>query len=186
MVKPTHAPMIANSQQFCAMSEPSRWVHEVSIVSLENKIDQLTNIVYYLVAGKNEPSRVCGICTMSDHLTDCCPILQNLTNETMNVVGNFPGPPQRPYNPHRNTYNPGWRDHPNLRCAQNPGPYPTYQPYQAPKPSLENLVERLAQSQEQFQNRTKSHIQELEKQISRLAQSVSRLESRGTDIEQQS
>ncbi|KAL4284201.1 hypothetical protein GQ457_16G015360 [Hibiscus cannabinus] len=125
--------MAANPQQFGAMSEPSRWVHEVNTVSLENKINQLNNIVYSLVEGKNIPTKVCGICTMSDHLTDCCPILQNLTNETMNVVGNFSGPPQRPYNAHSNTYNPGWRDHPNLNYAQNPRQYPTYQPHQPPK-----------------------------------------------------
>ncbi|KAK9009477.1 hypothetical protein V6N11_036009 [Hibiscus sabdariffa] len=55
--------MATNSQQFS--SEPSRRVHEVSTVSLENKIDQLTNIVNSLVAGKIETSRVCGICTTS-------------------------------------------------------------------------------------------------------------------------
>ncbi|KAK8681373.1 hypothetical protein V6N13_053777 [Hibiscus sabdariffa] len=170
--------MAANSQQFGAISEPSRRVHEVSTVSLENKIGQLTNIVNSLVSGKNNSARACGICTMTDHPTDCCPALQE---ETVNAVGNFPGPPQRPYNPHSNTYNPGWRDHPNLNYAPNP----TYQPrppqqYQPPnKPSLETLMERLVQSQEQYQTRSDSRIQELEKQMSQLAQTVGRLESRG-------
>ncbi|KAK9019675.1 hypothetical protein V6N11_054187 [Hibiscus sabdariffa] len=103
--------MAANSQQFGATSEPNRRVHEVSIVSLENKIDQLTNVVNSLVAGKNSSTRVCGICAMPDHPTDSCPTLQE---ETVNDIGNFPGPPQRPYNPHGNTYNPGWKDHPNF------------------------------------------------------------------------
>ncbi|KAK8980795.1 hypothetical protein V6N11_047926 [Hibiscus sabdariffa] len=153
--------MAANSQQFGVTSEPNRRVHEVNTVSIENKLDQLTNIVNSLVAGKNQSFRACGICTMADHPTDGCPSLQD---ETVNVVGNFPGPPQRPYNPHSNTYNPGWRDHPNLSYAPNPRPNPTYQPrppqqYQPPnKLSLETLMERLMQSQEQYQNRTDSRI----------------------------
>ncbi|KAK8685464.1 hypothetical protein V6N13_041465 [Hibiscus sabdariffa] len=89
--------MATNSQQFGAISEPNQWVHEVNTVSIENKLDQVTNIVNSLVAEKNNPARVCGICTMTDHLTDCCPTLQE---ETVNAVGNFPGLPQRPYNPH--------------------------------------------------------------------------------------
>ena len=37
--------MAANSQRFHHSSEPSRRVHEVSIVSLESKIDKLAEIV---------------------------------------------------------------------------------------------------------------------------------------------
>ncbi|KAK8676841.1 hypothetical protein V6N13_142403 [Hibiscus sabdariffa] len=176
--------MAANSQQFGAISEPSRRVHEVSAVSLENKINQLTNIVNSLISGKNNSARACGICTMTDHPTDSCPALQE---ETVNAVGNFPGLPQRPYNPHSNTYNPGWRDHPNLSYAQNPWPNPTYQPrppppqpYQQPqKSSLESMIEKFITSQEQFQNRTESGLQELEKQLIQLAQTVGQLQSRG-------
>ncbi|KAK8560973.1 hypothetical protein V6N13_026408 [Hibiscus sabdariffa] len=89
--------MATNSQQFS--SEPSRRVHEVSTVSLENKIDQLTNIVNSLIAGKIETLRVCGICTTS--------------------------------------------------------------------------------GQEKFQNRTETHLQELHKQMSQLAQTIGRIESQG-------
>ncbi|KAL4318928.1 hypothetical protein GQ457_18G020700 [Hibiscus cannabinus] len=154
-------PMTAYSQQFGVVSEPNQWVHEVSTVSLENKIDQLTNIIYSLIAGRNEPSRVCGICTMPDHPTDYCPILQGETSEMVYAVGTFPTPPQMPYNTYSNAYNPRWRDHSNFSYAQNSWPNPTYQPYQPLKSSLESLVERLEQSQE------------------RLTQSMSRLESCG-------
>ncbi|KAL4375900.1 hypothetical protein GQ457_02G036260 [Hibiscus cannabinus] len=94
-------------------------------------------------------------------------------------IGNFLGPPQKPYNPHGNTYNSGWRDHPNLSYVQYPRPYPIYQPYQPPKSSLEELVERLEQSEEKFQDRTKFNSQEIDKKISRLEQVVGRLESHG-------
>ncbi|KAK8660239.1 hypothetical protein V6N13_051172 [Hibiscus sabdariffa] len=137
--------MAANSQQFGVISEPNRRAHEVNTVSIENKINQLTNIVNSLITGTINPARACGICTMTDHPTDCC---SNLLEETVNAIGNFPGSPQRPYNPHGNTYNLGWHDHLNLSYAPNQRLNPTYQPrppqqYQPPnKPSLETLMER--------------------------------------------
>ncbi|XP_040934505.1 uncharacterized protein [Gossypium hirsutum] len=45
----------------------------------------------------------------------------------LDVVGNFHGPPQRRYDPYAYTYNPGWRDHPNLSYGANPR---YNQPYQ--------------------------------------------------------
>ncbi|KAL4377000.1 hypothetical protein GQ457_02G035650 [Hibiscus cannabinus] len=191
--------MAAYSQQFGVMSEPSRCVHEVSTVSLENKIDQLTNIVYSLIAGRNEPSRVCGICTMPDHPTDYCPILQGETSEIVFADGTFPGPPQIPYNPYCNTYNLGWKEHPNFSYAQNQKPNqasqqrPYQQHYQQPqKTSLELMMEKMAISQESMmgkmmekldasQEKSESRFQELEKQVSQLAQTVGRLESLGVD-----
>ncbi|KAK8712716.1 hypothetical protein V6N13_147945 [Hibiscus sabdariffa] len=155
-VKELISTMTANSQQFGAISEPNQRVHEVNTVSIENKLGQLTNIVTSLVTGKINPARACGICTMTDHPTDCCP---NLQEETMNAVGNFPGPPQRPYNPYGNTYNPGWKDHPNFSYAQNQ------------RPNQEKLVAS--------QEKSESRFQELEKQVSQLAQTVGQLESRG-------
>ncbi|KAL4282392.1 hypothetical protein GQ457_03G021240 [Hibiscus cannabinus] len=69
---------------------------------------------------------------MPNHPTEYCPILQEETSELVYGVGNFLGPPQRPYDPYSNTYNSGWRDHPNLSYVQYPRSYPTYQPYQPP------------------------------------------------------
>ncbi|KAL4284838.1 hypothetical protein GQ457_16G009050 [Hibiscus cannabinus] len=218
--------MAANSQQFSAISEPNQRVHEVSIVSLEKKFEQFTDMVASMLADKKQLFRPCGICTSTDHPTDGCPSLQD---ETVNAVGNFPGPPQKSYNPYSNTFNPGWRDHPNLSYAPNSRPnssYPTKvsQPFQQPqKSSLELMVENLAinqgkiqeqmtqcqnqmtqcqnqmtqcqnqmtQSQNQFQNqmtqfqnqisqsqkRTDSRIQDVEKQVSHLAQTMSRIDS---------
>ncbi|KAK8636610.1 hypothetical protein V6N13_124352 [Hibiscus sabdariffa] len=173
--------MAANSQQFSC--EPSQRVHEISTISLENKIDKLTDIVNSLITGKSGVAKVCGICAMPNHPTDCCPCLQE--EAQVNAV-NFSGPPQRPYNPYNNTYNPGWKDHPNFSYAQNQRPNQVYQQkstpqqqYQQPKASLESIVERLALSQEKFQNRTETHLQEINKQISQLAQTMGRLESQG-------
>ncbi|GJW62742.1 uncharacterized protein Tco_0112077, partial [Tanacetum coccineum] len=102
--------------------------------------------------------KACGICSVVGHPTDMCPTLQDSSPEQMNVVGGFPGPPQRKYDPFSNTYNPGWRDHPNFSYGSH-------------------IVKTLATSTQQFQQDTKSTIQHLENQIGQLATSVNRLES---------
>ncbi|KAL4311041.1 hypothetical protein GQ457_01G004250 [Hibiscus cannabinus] len=180
--------MATNYWQFGELSEPNRRVHEVNTVSLENKLDQSTNLVSSLIADKKQSFRPCGICTMTDHPTDYCPCLQ------VYGVGNFPGPPQMPYDPYGDTYNLEWKDHPNFSYAQDPWSYPTYQPYEPPNTTLEALLDQLvqshsqlAQSQTQTNSRmqemekqvtqTNSRMQEMEKQISLLAQTASRLES---------
>ncbi|KAL4271671.1 hypothetical protein GQ457_13G014230 [Hibiscus cannabinus] len=66
--------MAANTQQFSC--EPSRRVHVISTISLENKIDKLSGVVNSLTKGKSRISKVCGICAMKDHPLDCCPCLQ--------------------------------------------------------------------------------------------------------------
>jgi hypothetical protein len=49
-----------------------------------------------------------------------CSIIQKDYIEQANVVdGAFNGQPQRKYDPFSNTYNPEWRDYPNL-CYGNP------------------------------------------------------------------
>lgn len=35
--------------------------------------------------------------------------------EQVNAIGGFPDPPRQRYDPFSNTYNEGWRDHPNFR-----------------------------------------------------------------------
>ncbi|XP_073137345.1 uncharacterized protein [Henckelia pumila] len=71
-------------------------------------------------------AKVCGICTQVGHATDMCPTLQEEYAEQVNAAGGFPGPPQQRYDPYSNTYNPDWKDHPNLRYgnpqANPPGP----------------------------------------------------------------
>ncbi|KAL4308127.1 hypothetical protein GQ457_01G032410 [Hibiscus cannabinus] len=109
---------------------------------------------------------------MPNHPTEYCPILQEETSELVYGVGNFLGPPQRPYDPYNNTYNSGWRDHLNLSYVKYPRSYPTYQPYQPPKSSLEELVERL-------EDRIELHCQKIDKQLSRLGELASRIELHG-------
>ncbi|KAL4379794.1 hypothetical protein GQ457_02G033670 [Hibiscus cannabinus] len=116
---------------------------------------------------------------MPNHPNDYCPILQEETSELVYGIGNFLGPPQWSYDPQSHTYNSGWRDHLNISYVQYPRSYPTYQSYQPPKSSLEELVERLEQSQEKFQEQTKFYSLEINEQISRLEQAVGHLEPQG-------
>ena len=119
--------MAANTQQFRANLELPRRVHQLSNSTLEDKVDRLTNMMNSLIAEKAKTARLCRICATPDHATDACPILYDDTMAHLDAVGNFPGLPQRQYDPYANTYNSGWRDHPNLSYGANPR---NNQPYQ--------------------------------------------------------
>ncbi|XP_073153094.1 uncharacterized protein [Henckelia pumila] len=80
-----------------------------------------------MAVGNGQIARVCGICTQVGHATDMCPTLQEGSTEQVNAAGGFAGPPQQKYDPYSNTYNPGWRDHPNLRYG-NPSANQAYRP----------------------------------------------------------
>ncbi|KAK5824981.1 hypothetical protein PVK06_019780 [Gossypium arboreum] len=178
--------MAANSQQYRPNSEPTRRVNGVNISTLEDKLDKLTNVVQSLLTEKKSLTPLCGICTTSEHSTDLCPILNDNSTAHVDAVGGFPGPPQRRYDPFSNTYNPGWKDHPNLNYGANPRYNPPYQPrplqpqqQHKPSTSLEAVVERLAAEAAKYQQRTDASIQELTNQVSKLSMAVNHLESQG-------
>ncbi|MED6202225.1 hypothetical protein PIB30_103178 [Stylosanthes scabra] len=87
--------------------------------------------------------------------------------EQVNYMGNQPRPPQN--DPYSNTYNPGWRNHPNFSWGGNQGQRSNnnrqQQPFQQPPPpvppqqkpssstppsSIEAALEKLAQSTASF------------------------------------
>ena len=107
------ANMAANSQQFGTRQDiaSTRKVNEVHTNDSQpgQQLAQLTMVVQQLVMGQHV--RPCRICLVVGHTTDACPTLF----EYMNSVGGFPGQPKPQYNPYSNSYNEGWRDHPNLR-----------------------------------------------------------------------
>ncbi|KAL0394796.1 UNVERIFIED_CONTAM: hypothetical protein Slati_4445800 [Sesamum latifolium] len=138
--------------------------------------------------GNTQQVKACGICTSLGHATDTCPTLQEEPTIHANAIGGFSGPSQRGHDSFFNTYNPRWRDHPNLRYGNQPQNFQRglYQPPPPPPQSnsnsgmpLEDIVKTLALSTQQFQQETRSSILNLESQISQLASSVSRLESQG-------
>ncbi|XP_073147582.1 uncharacterized protein [Henckelia pumila] len=148
-----------------------------------------------MVVGNGQIAKVSGICTQVGHATDMCPTLQEDFAKQVNAAERFPGPPQQKYDPYSNTYNQGWRDHPNLRYgnpqANPPGtqapqhnqsyrpPYPPPQRPQIPTPgeSLENIVQNLATNTLAFQQDTQTSIQNLNTQMGQLAAAISKLEA---------
>lgn len=61
---------------------------------------------------------VCSICANPNHLSHNCPtIYSDVSHEQVNAAQGYP-----PHNnPYSNTYNPGWRNHPNFSWRQNFG-----------------------------------------------------------------
>ncbi|KAH9648339.1 hypothetical protein KPL70_025542 [Citrus sinensis] len=179
--------MAANAQQFGSRQDAtSRTVNEVNISSVEQRLDKLTSLVEKFVVGNVQQVKTCGICYNMGHSTDMCPTLQEEPVEQANTVGGFPGMPQRRYDPYAQTYNPGWKDHPNFSYGVRPSGFPQQYPPRQPTPpqsnsksgiSLEEIVKSLATNTQQFQQATTASIQNLENQMSQLATTVSRLES---------
>ncbi|XP_078163505.1 uncharacterized protein LOC144558538 [Carex rostrata] len=82
------------------------------IAALNRKIDQMS------VKSVNYPSSLpCSICGGTDHLALNCGIGNEVSHEEVNAInqGNF----KPNNNPYSNTYNPGWRNHPNFSWRQN-------------------------------------------------------------------
>ncbi|XP_057785259.1 uncharacterized protein LOC131002809 [Salvia miltiorrhiza] len=144
--------------------------------------------------------KACQLCMATSHATDECP--QLFEDEELNAIGQQPGgnnggQNQKPFEPYRQQYNnQGWRQHENLRYGNNHylGPNqgqtsnpPQYsqQPQQARGSSLSELVHQMAQQQVKFQSETEKFIMEtrggmqnVNSQLSHLAQAVARLESK--------
>ncbi|XP_031270531.1 uncharacterized protein LOC116128914 [Pistacia vera] len=186
--------MAANFQQFGTRHDaPTKKVNEVSTSSIEQQLFDLTSLVRQLAVGNAQQVKACGICSTMGHQMDMCPTLQEEGTEQVNTVENFSGPP-RQHDPYSNTYNLGWRDHPNFsyggnrqvgggqnffqnRQQQQQGFQPKQPASQSSNSSLEDIVKSLALNTKQFQQDTRSSIQSLENQMGQMATAISRLEA---------
>ncbi|CAL8988155.1 unnamed protein product [Prunus brigantina] len=89
---------------------------------------------------------------------------------------------RRPRNdPFSNTYNPGWRDHPNFSWKNN-NQFQNFQP--KPATTLEDTVKMLARNTVQFQQTTNSTLQQhsaaltkMETQLGQIADALSQREA---------
>ncbi|XP_073120661.1 uncharacterized protein [Henckelia pumila] len=100
---------------------------------------------FHGLAGNRQNVKVCGICTAMGHATNMCPTLQEKMSAQLNAAGGFPGPPQqRNYDPYSNTFNRGWKDHPNLRYGNPLINQPARQETRASIQHLNTQVEQLA------------------------------------------
>ena len=69
------------------------------------------------------PNNPCFTFQSNEHQGEHCPItpsVRDMMAEHANVVGQYKPPTNAPYG---NTYNPNWRNHPNLSWKPKPPPY---------------------------------------------------------------
>ncbi|XP_040375186.1 uncharacterized protein LOC121052996 [Rosa chinensis] len=189
-----------NNRQFHARDKRARGrgVYELDtkngmqnqMVALERKLDMLVNV---MSNGSKASPQVCSICSYSDHTTDRCP-MSTLSEEQVNFVGQ----PRHKYDPYSNTYNPGWKDHPNFRWNNNDnvvrstqGVYNTPPGFQAPRQqahqqappqqasskSLEDMLKEMALHTSTFMQETKAQFKEQGQSIKNLERQVGQLAS---------
>ncbi|XP_062025882.1 uncharacterized protein LOC133742218 [Rosa rugosa] len=122
-----------NYQQYEGVLSTQRRVHEVSTNSaLEDKVNKMSTLLSQVLNGNGggAMAQVCGMCSTQGHPTDKCPQLASPEGwESVNALGYHGGQGGPRYNPYSNTYNPGLRDHPNFRWANNDN---TLRPPQGP------------------------------------------------------
>ncbi|KAM2657883.1 hypothetical protein EV1_013203 [Malus domestica] len=99
-------------------------VNEVSSISeLQSQMANLTSMLSQFVEGpKTQGTIICGVCSIQGHQSDQCPqLIENGGWESAHAVG-YGNQNQPRGDPFSNTYNQGWRDHPNFRWrdAQQP------------------------------------------------------------------
>ncbi|KAM1925847.1 hypothetical protein ACFX13_033090 [Malus domestica] len=143
----------------------------------------------------------CGVCSMQGHPTNKCPqLIENGGWETLNAVG-FGQQYQQRNDPFSNTYNLGWRDHPNFKWRepqqgqqqstfrqQPPGFYQKpfapnqtqAQPAQKSGSSIDNdqIFNLLTSMAQGMQTRDKK-VDELEKQVGQIAEFMGQFRDQG-------
>ncbi|XP_057444357.1 uncharacterized protein LOC130736557 [Lotus japonicus] len=184
--------MAANSQQFHTRSNDAvKTVNGIGtdprMDKLENRMETIASLVTQLAMNQNKPSQ------QAKEPTD-----ENPEAYAANIFNNRP---QQNYDLSSNRYNPGWRNHPNLRWSDqsqpaqapfqnNARPYvPPPMQQQANNPtapqskesSLEDMLKQMTSQNMQFQQDTRSSIQNLTNQIGQMATSINQLQSQNSD-----
>ncbi|KAM2960452.1 hypothetical protein FF1_030148 [Malus domestica] len=152
---------------------------------------------------------VCGVCSMQGHANDQCPqLIENGGWESANAVG-FGNQNQPRHDPYSNSYNPGWRDHPNFKWRdpqqpQQQGGFRQQPPGFYTKPSVPNqtqlqsaptnsgmsldndqIVKLLTTLTQEVQNQNKERqiqdkrVDNLEKQVGQIAEFMGHIREQG-------
>ncbi|XP_052288726.1 uncharacterized protein LOC127899394 isoform X2 [Citrus sinensis] len=126
----------------------------------------------------------CNICNSNDHFTQECPTLPALKeclNDQANVINTFNKP-----NPYSQTYNPGWKNHPNFSWRnnnnaqssqapppqnfQNPQPYAPYVP--PPWKNLEDTMHSFIRKQDVINNQNAQTFSDLKDTFAKIASAL--------------
>ncbi|CAN6552281.1 unnamed protein product [Malus baccata var. baccata] len=198
---------VLNAQQYEGVGQrgpPRQHVYEViSTSNIQSQLANLTSIVSQMAEGmKIQGPMVCGVCSIQGHASEKCPqLIKNGGWESANAIG-FQSQNQPRHDPYPNTYNPGWRDHPNFKWKepqqtqpqggfrqQPPGFYTMpYAPTQVlpqlaqttsgnalDNDTLVKLLTTLTQGQENQNKR----VDQLEKQMGQIAEVVGQIRDQG-------
>ncbi|KAM1611411.1 hypothetical protein ACFX1Z_000197 [Malus domestica] len=113
-----------NAQQYegVGQREPTRQhqTNEVSVISeLQSQMANLFVLLSQVIEGsKVQGTSACTVSSMQGHPTDQCPqLIENRGWESANAIG-YQGQNQPRNDPFSNTYNPGWRDHPDMKWRE--------------------------------------------------------------------
>jgi hypothetical protein len=98
--------------------------------TMESLLKVLTTTPNPQVQAKAVQGETCDFCGQGHANGECFPA----GSEEANYLANFKRSNSN-YNPHSNTYNPGWRDHPNFGWGGNKNQNATQSNQQAPPPS---------------------------------------------------
>ena len=112
-------------------------------------------------------ARFCGLCSSADHHTYLCPSLQQsgVNEQPKAYAANIYNRPPQQQNQHQqnnydissNRYNPGWRNHPNLRWTSPPQQQQPVPPFQnVVGPSKPYVPPPMQQQQQQRQQETEA------------------------------
>ncbi|XP_071917218.1 uncharacterized protein [Coffea arabica] len=159
--------------------------------------DSAKDWLYYLPPGSASQAKVCRVCAAVGHAMEVCPLVQEETAEQVNMAGHAPAPRMQ-YDPYSSSYNPSWRDHPNLSYGGNRQSnfipnrqqkyQQQYQPRQPPlrsnsSPSMEEMMKQLLANQQKTDSDLQSmrnqlgQVQSLQTQVNQMAISINCLES---------
>ncbi|CAN6579695.1 unnamed protein product [Malus baccata var. baccata] len=183
--------MAEDTQQWAVEQPQSRSVLEMpngspyvtaQIEKMEKRFDAKFDMLLQRISGSQvavqQPLQAaCSICSLTNHDFFSCPhkdAYPEFTAEQVNSFNNF----QRPrYDPYSNFYNPGWRDHPNLRWDKEQHTRPQFQQQvqqpAASKAAWEVAIEKLANTTTQEIQNLHAAVKNMEKQMGQIALQVS-------------
>ncbi|XP_028798641.1 uncharacterized protein LOC114754069 [Neltuma alba] len=190
---------------------------------LESKIDKLTSAMEKMVVFQMKNSQnmapsvgsssafipqadstaligpLCSIYSLATHTTDSCPYLNDGVDSCNAVYHTKPMTQGgQKYDPYSNTYNPGWRDHPNLRYGSGQPQQSQFNqginssggkmfqqvrqtmPNQDESSKLEGMMKLLMDKFEQKDLQHSQEIQNLQTQIGQLSNAFSNMQSQGS------
>ncbi|CAN6585834.1 unnamed protein product [Malus baccata var. baccata] len=181
--------MASESQQWTEEQTQKRGVFEISqsspnVYAQIAKMEKNFNVKFAAlmqVSSMPNAQEACIICSETTHDITPCPNKDSypeLVQDHVNMVNNFIRPRSDLYS---NTYNHGWKNHPNLSWGGNQQPRQYQQSYQSTsetkKPSLEDQMSQLAQHMSALSNSTNSFVQSTQTSIQNLTASVGNLET---------